>query len=276
MANLPSRQLQLFPSYIDRFLQCPRWYKHQYEDRTKVDGDVRPLLRGIALHEVLAGDRRCIQQGKPFRDDVRELAKRSLPLTKYPDALKPAWKEDIDQVVQGIKWGRERLREIATSGDILAIEETLSYRPRIPGPPVMLRARVDLVVKYDDGTLEIIDYKSGQSARENAIQQLLSLIVVAANFGNHDRVITTTIHTAVQQVSSRELTKTECEPTWKAILASIEGIQGDERIPTPSALCGWCPYFDQCPAQAARGSVDELTSYLEELAGSGEIEHPAA
>ncbi len=75
MANLPSRQLQLFPNCIDRFLQVPRWYKHQYEDRTKVDGDVRPLLRGIALHEVLAGDARPFQQGQPFRDDVRVACK---------------------------------------------------------------------------------------------------------------------------------------------------------------------------------------------------------
>ena len=265
MGNYQSQQLRLFPTHVDRFLNCPRWYHYQYEERIGADGNVRPLLRGIALHEVLAEDSRRIKRGMRLREDVRELVKRALPVTKYPDALKPAWNEDVDQVVKGVNWTRERLLEITATSEILAIEEILSYRLRGFNPPVMLRAKVDLVVKHHDGTLEIIDYKGGQSSRENSIQQLLSRIVVANTYGTHERVITTTIHAVVQQVASRELTKTECEPTWKAIISAIDGIRSDERTPTPSPLCDWCPYFDRCPAQAPKGSVDELTIYLEGL-----------
>jgi CRISPR/Cas system-associated exonuclease Cas4 (RecB family) len=209
-------------------------------------------------------------------DNVSNLVARALPVTKYPGGLKPAWKEDVDQVVQGVAWTRERLLEMTRSCEILAIEETLSYRLRSRRLPIVLRAKVDLVVRHRDGTLEVVDFKSGKSLKENAIQQLLSRIVVVAKFGKHERVITTTIHTALRRVTSRELKKSECVPTWKAILVAVDGIQSDGREPIPSALCDWCPYFDRCPAHAVQGSVDELTAYLEDVADAADDEQPAA
>lgn len=204
----------------------------------------RPLEKGSAMHELLAGVSTEYQANGILPINLEERAELILRKDKYPIELAAFWPKDIDDIVKGAKWA---LSQIDPTASILAIENT--FRRKYPLLNVDLLARIDLVLRHQDDSIQIVDFKSGSGYR--GTDAFIYELVARATVGNAypDAFIrNTTIYTGCQRsittIYSRddELVKL----TWQEILAVIDGIRNEKWTPLPSRACDWCSYSDSC------------------------------
>lgn len=142
----------------------------------------------------------------------------------------------------------EQLRRFAQQHDLRA--EPLMVEPYFQvaiTPDVTLFGRVDRIDENPDGTLTIIDYKTGQAPDEIEAGQLyLYAIMIEAELGRR-----------VSQISfwylddgavwTTEFTDAERRETRVNLLAAVEEMaKVTEFPPTIAPHCGHCPYLHAC------------------------------
>jgi hypothetical protein len=234
----------VWPSQLKLYRECPERYYHKYVARRRaVEPFSRDLARGIALHAVLADCFSEFQKSGGYPINVQDRVEVQLRQSGYPTDLTDARIADEETVSTNVKWV---LSEFDCTAEVLGIEQTLSYYHRGTDacPASLLRAKVDLVLAHTDGTLEHVDFKGGK-VRSDPIQEVISRIVVAAEYGERCPTIrTTTLFASEQKRVSAVLDRAACRETWASIRQAVAEIQsGANWTPSPSPFCGTCPYF---------------------------------
>jgi hypothetical protein len=254
-----------WPSQLKLYLECPERYHHKYVARRRgVEPFSRDLARGIALHATLAECFAEFQQSCGFPINIRERVEAQLHQSDYPADMEPLRIEDAENVTAFVKWV---LSEFDCSDEVLAVEQTLSYyyRGTSDGAACLFRAKVDLVLAHGDGTLEHVDFKGGR-VKADPIQEVLSRIVVASEYGERYPVIrTSTLFVTDQKRVSAVLERGACRETWDAIKQTVAAIQSAaDWKPTPSPFCGTCPYFTNgCSVSLESAGTKALGTWLD-------------
>jgi hypothetical protein len=250
-----------YPSQINEFLQCPQKYYLNRVARHSKGTEVfsRALAKGIATHSIVADLLTEYQATRSFPIDLDNRVELALPQTRYRGADASYWLDDLDEVRDNVETAAAWFDGTA---EILAIEETLSFPVPVGAthPAFVLRSKVDLVQRHADGQIELVDFKCGKRRRD-PIQELASTVVTdGTHGGDASEIVTTTLFVNSGDVISEVLPITTIAETWDELTSAVNAILTGSSWPTkPSALCGWCPFYeDGCPVTAtppAHGKV---------------------
>lgn len=245
------RPSHLSPSAASMFEQCPRKWKHRYQDRLPDPPGV-PALTGTFAHRVLE---LLLQQDPAERtvDRAKELARQVWPETE----------NDADFVA--LELTDEQEREFRWKG-WLAIEglwalenpeqvqvQATEQQVQVQVGTVPFRGIIDRLDRTTEG-LVIADYKSGTAPRPRyaeaklsqvllyaaAVEQLMGERPVAARLLYLKQRIDEVLVTSDNIASTTETLGN----TWASLNSSIDT---EDFAASTGPLCAWCPFVGQCP-----------------------------
>jgi len=243
--NLESR---LSASAVDTYERCGLQFKLE-RDWKLARKPAAAMLYGAAVHRVLRTYYDAIQLGRPKTDE--EL------LAQFRDDIAAAGIEEQYQHELYEKQGLEQLQEFLTAArsgvvpDVLHTEEWFDIRVG----ETVVAGRIDRIDRCADGSVRVIDYKTGRARdQKNADESLqLSIYAMAAQRKWNYRVEALAFHNLQENVA---VTTTRNEGQLQEACMRIEkaarGIADGIFKPKTGFHCSFCAYRSLCPAQEKR------------------------
>ncbi|MGA8200548.1 MAG: ATP-dependent DNA helicase [Candidatus Sulfotelmatobacter sp.] len=239
---------RLSASAIETYEICPLQFK--FEREWKLSRQLHAAVQyGAAMHRVL----------RTYYDSVR--LKRTKPdeelLQQFSDDLLSTGIQDDYQRDLYLEQGLEQLKEFlagtrsATLPEVLHTEEWFDVE--IAG--TKLTGRIDRMDRALDGSVVIVDYKTGKArSQEDADESLqLSIYAMAAEQRWGYRVSELVFHNLegnIPIVSKR--TEFQLEQARERVLAVVRGIAEGNFKPKPDFYCNFCAFRGLCPAREKR------------------------
>jgi len=222
----------------------------KFEREWKLARKVHAALQyGAAMHRVLRTFYDSARLGRIKNDD--EL------LQLFRDDLSAAGIQDEYQRQLYLEKGEEQLREFfagTRSGPALEVLHTEEgFDIEIAGTKVV--GRIDRMDRAADGSVNIVDYKTGKArSQEDADESLqLSIYAMAASAKWGYGVSTLVFHNLegnVPVLSKR--TEFQLEQARERVLAAARGIAEGNFKPKPDFYCNFCAFRGLCPAREKR------------------------
>jgi len=229
-------------SRLSSYDKCPRKFKLVY-----VDGNIAPSGRaaqvGKLVHEVLAdymGEKRT-QGGvhKPEAGDIMSrLPKVSGQLIAEKEINQEITAGDIDIYVRGFC---SLYPEINTA-QVAGIEEEKLFD--INGYKV--KGVLDLVLRDENGNIEIIDYKTGKSNYVDDLQLILYSMPYF-NDGPHQSISATFAFLKEPSARKLEINRAMANNTRDVVMGKVQEIETDEQFERRRGpLCNYCEVRRLC------------------------------
>lgn len=255
--KLVPRKPSISPSKITTYLACPVKYRYTY-----VDDRARWLLRaksyysfGSTLHRVL---QRFHDSGDAFVTTTSEV------LAAYEESWIDAGFSSAEEMAEAYGEGKEILeRHVAETLARPVAARTLfvEHQLRHDFGDFVLIGRLDRVDEYEDGTLEVVDYKSGResvSEEDVAADIAMSCYQLLLKKKYPDKPVRARI-LALRSASSAShaLTEFEMEEFEKDIATLARMILNenfDERKPVRKPMCEYCDFLPACRQDPDYGS----------------------
>lgn len=242
----------IYPSHLKLFSECRRRFLYKIVERRRVEEPPSvALAKGNAVHSILKASLKSLMLPNPRLPlDLEGLVRGRLPLELYrSESIRQA---DVAEVTA---WLKSAYSYLGPSDEVLGVEQFL--RRRYPGDefcePFEAAALVDLVLLRGapDGEpyVELIDWKTGRSGWEDPLAPVMArfvakpLIARGLPGARNPRVVFTWNYLAEQDRVSLELDLGTCAERWEEVKRSVSEIHSEERWePSPSPLCGFCPF----------------------------------
>lgn len=249
----------LSPSRAGDFKTCPLMYRFRTIDHLPEEPSPG-ALRGVVVHKVLedlfdlpAAERTPEQAGEMVE------AAWQFVLDAEPE-LTAMFGEDPDAGQETAAWlasCRESLRGYFDLEDPRRLEpaEREVYVEALLDSRLLLRGFVDRIDIAPDGSIRVVDYKTGHSPgigfeSKALFQMRFYALVIWRTRGVVPRLLQLIYLGDGQVVSYRpdeqDLLATErlVEALWRAI---EDARSMREWLPSPSAFCQWCSFQEHCP-----------------------------
>lgn len=243
-----ARKPTLSPSRITTFLACPVKYKWTYVDRRG-----RWYLRSKAHYSFGTSLHNVLQRFYDSKDGGVTTTEEAVA------ALEEAWidagYESQSDMMEALAEGKDILTnyldEVAApvTANTLFVEKTL----RTDLGPFVLLGRIDRLDEHEDGTLDVVDYKSGRgSVSAEEVHSDLAMgvyqVLVRANYPGRN-VQATIVALRAGASASAQLSETEREEFVNDLVEIGERIlhaDYESMEPTPKALCPRCDFLPLC------------------------------
>ncbi|MFA5360790.1 MAG: PD-(D/E)XK nuclease family protein [Candidatus Paceibacterota bacterium] len=243
-------------SSLENFKQCPLKYKFSQIDKIE-EPKSKEAVFGTYIHKVL----KWFYQKDPHFPALDDL------LDYYKDHwFKKSegfeWKDSDEEnsyFKEGLRILEEYYKEnMPQKTSILDLETkfevTLDENPEKQNGKHILTGVIDRIDKLPDGTIEIIDYKTGKrvaSQKDVDLNDQLSFYALGLK-NRWPRIKTENLFLSLYFVKFNEKIKTQrteqdLEKSKEKIIKLIHQIEKSSFDPRPSALCGWCGYRNICP-----------------------------
>lgn len=231
---------------IQTYKRCPYQYFLTYVHKRPGKVVVRPAMsRGSTAHAVLGQSFNAYRTRHTFPVDLHDRVARHLPRRDYTEV--DHWQDDVESVTE---WVDTAISTFDPSAEVVAVEKVYAYpfAGRWGEPAFTLKSRIDLIARYDDDTVEHIDWKTGGTPIVDRIQNTSSRIVVGKAL-QHGHIRSTTSFLALGSNHSVVLTREDVRDTWEEIKDLAHHIiAGEDWEPVQNPLCPFCPYLDHgCP-----------------------------
>jgi len=243
------RRPTLSPSKITTFLACPNKYLWTYVDsRGKWYLKAKSYYSfGTTLHKVLERFHDSGDAGVTTVGDA---------LQAYEESWIDAGYASQEEMQEAFGEGREII--LATLSDervaerkakVLAVEKLLKYNMG----DFDLVGRIDRIDEHEDGTLEIIDYKSGRSTVtdsevETDLAMAIYLLLITRTFP--EKPLRATIHALrSNSTGSATLSRQEIDQLEQDILilgTQILSTSIEDVLPKVKPLCADCDFLALC------------------------------
>jgi DNA helicase II / ATP-dependent DNA helicase PcrA len=239
---------RLSATAVETYETCPLQFK--FEREWKLSKQVHAAMQyGAAMHRVLLTYYDSVRLGRTKTDD--EL------LQLFRDDPGLSGIQDDYQRALYLKQGLQQLQDFlagtrsAPSPEVLHTEEWFDVQ--IAGTKVA--GRIDRMDRAPDGTVAIVDYKTGKArSQEDADESLqLSIYAMAAHEKWGYRVGALAFHNLegnVAIVSRRS--EFQLEGARERVQAVARGIAAGDFEPDPGFHCNFCAFRALCPAQEKR------------------------
>jgi RecB family exonuclease len=265
LAGMPTRLYPCTPTRLTTWLDCPRRYRFAYLDRPQ-PAKGPPWAHnsvGAATHTALA---QWWSLPFPQRTPGRgvELLRRGWLHDGFRDGAQEAQARE-----RAAGWVEEYLARVDPAAEPVGVERTVST----PTATLVLSGRVDRLDARADGTLAVVDYKTGRRelTPDDARSSLALAVYAVASARTLRRPCATvelhhlptgTVASATHTPQALERKVAEAESiaadASRADAGYRAGRTGDDAFPaTPSSLCSWCDWRRQCrEGQAAAPEVE--------------------
>jgi RecB family exonuclease len=248
-------------SALESFNICPQQYKFAAIDKVEIPKRVSAdAYLGASVH-------RCLSiLYKHGADGIL------YPLDKILEVYEAEWeKPKKEHLVAGsehytiddyIRLGREMLERYYEKykpfkeGTLIGSEMRTSFE--LPGTNFRFSAVLDLIIKKDDGTIEIRDFKTGQrmpSVKERGFYYQMGLYQLAlkALHPQYKDIELTQYFLRKDELIKRKLTDDELEQITEEYRNAVLEIKNAIRLndfPTKEGgHCRYCEFFNICPAK---------------------------
>ncbi|MFZ4508624.1 MAG: RecB family exonuclease [Fimbriimonas sp.] len=244
-----ARKPTLSPSKISTYLACPVKYRWTY-----VDSRGRWYLRskaqysfGTTLHRVLERFHDSAEVGVTTIDEVAAAYEESWLEAGFTsgEEMAEAYGEGLEILERHVEATRERAGDAKT----IAVEQTLRYDM---GDFVLL-GRIDRLDEHSDGTLEIVDYKTGRpnlSSEDVETDLAMSIYQLLLSKEHPGRPIRATLislrHEVSASASLSEEALVELEEDLRQIGAKILAEDLFDRDPVAKPMCLRCDFLMLC------------------------------
>lgn len=245
----------LTPSKISAFTSCPLSFRFSVVERLP-EAPSLPAVKGTLVHRALQ-----------LLFSEREAGGRDR--TEGESALLRAWDEmasEAEVTDLGLDEETEaaflrdaslllgRYFELEDPNSVTAVGLELDLRVEVDG--LVLRGIIDRLDRLPDGSLAVVDYKTGRAPRAEQSRSRLSSVQLYAFLceqvlGLRPNVVRL-MYLRDRVVVSADATDQSLRGVHqraRAVWAAIErACERDDFRPNPSLLCKWCSFQEFCPA----------------------------
>ena len=239
---------RLSASAVDNYERCGLRFKLERDWRLPAK-PAAAMQYGAAIHRVLKTYFDAIRLGRPkTSDELIDLFRQDLAAAKIQEAYQHELYER-----QGVAQLRDFVAFASSipASDVLHTEESFEIRVG----DVSVAGRIDRIDRRSDGTVAIIDYKTGKARdQEDADESLqLSLYAIAARQKWGYKVGALVFHNLEENVpviTSR--TESELQVAEGRVKNVAEGIANNVFEAHTGIHCNFCAYRSLCPEQEKR------------------------
>lgn len=239
------RKPQFSPTRILTYLACPRKYRFVYVDRLGARyRQPRPYFSfGSSLHRTLEAFH---QAGGTETQSVEDL------LEQYRDCWTGAGYKSQEEETRHYEAGRQMLSQYWDSGAQEEVETLWTERMlRKDMGHYILTGRIDRLDRHGDGTLEVVDYKSGRlSVSEEDISGDLAIAVYQLLVAHEYRVgcLKASIYCLRSQAKATiERDETALAQMENEVTGMVDAILADTAYACNPAACEDCDFLRICP-----------------------------
>lgn len=252
------RKPTLSPTKISIFLACPHKYYWTY-----VDAKGRWYLRAKSYYSFGSTFHKVLQRFHDSSDKGVESTHQAL--AAYEDGWIDAGFSSHEEMQDAFGEGKQILERYVEeslqdqqANKVFMVEKQLR---KAFGEDFDLVGRLDRVDEHPDGTLEIIDYKSGRhsvSEEDVASDLAMSIYQLLLKDKFPDRPVKATILALRSGIrASHSLSEDELAELQEDLLQlgrMILGSNWEERRPSPKALCQYCDFGPLCGKDSEFGA----------------------
>ncbi|OGG14925.1 hypothetical protein A2875_03110 [Candidatus Gottesmanbacteria bacterium RIFCSPHIGHO2_01_FULL_46_14] len=235
-------------SQLDTFKTCPLQYKYRYILKIPVPPSAA-LTFGDSMHRTMRAFYELVQQGNvPTKDTLLRLLDDHWISLGYGQR---SYEEKMKV------HGRELLAEFFEKGyEPGKIPKSLEEPFRIKITPFLkLGGKIDRVDELPDGTIEIIDYKTGQAPKNRDVRadsQLTAYALAATDEGIYNKspehVIVSFYFFEGQEKIFASRTRAQLAEAIQHITKTADEISRSDFKPTPGKHCDFCEFRLICEA----------------------------
>ncbi len=232
------------PFSLNMFQQCPQRYKFYYTPELRdIYKRARPYFTmGDHIHATL----------KDFLS-VIPVSERNLP--KLEALLREKWRRNrkgFNDRNDEKKWGEKavnQLRWFAQNHDIMATPFLVEdYHSVELATTIKLKGRIDRVDKEADGSLHIIDYKTGKMPAEIDRIQLHIYALILSKKQDLPLKKVSYLYLEAGELRTVELTAADLAYATSYVIDMVDKIRMETEYPaTPNNYCGNCDFLEICP-----------------------------
>jgi len=253
-------------SGISTFQSCPRAFKYRYIDQLNEAFSSIEAHMGTCVHTSLEWAYMQKQQG--FVPTV------DMAVEQY----RYAWKSDSQNIIKVIKkektaedyfnQGKEFLESFFKrvfpfdNSTTLYLEHQFLLPLTVLGKEISYRGVIDRIAKEPDGTIRIIDYKTGRVGQPLDTLQLPSYALYIFQNNIDSEILLCYEDLREQRTLSVPFARKEARKVKEDLVKEIETILNtkiDTFIPQPSILCWWCGFNHICDAAYDPELINEPT-----------------
>jgi len=230
-------------SALNTFKTCGLKYKFQEIDKIKAPKSKEAVF-GTIVHNTL----KFMHQAKPILPTIEKV------LEYYNDLWNSNVYEDKQEEMAALSEGVSILQNYYKNNNprnfnIVSLETRFNLNVK----DITIAGIIDRIDQLDDGSFEIIDYKTtkslpSQKEVDNDFQLSIYQMAVLNRWPNLARPIKSSLYFLKHGIKLSTIkTPEQIEKTKQYILDIVNEINKGEFIPTPSPLCDWCGYQQYCP-----------------------------
>ena len=232
------------PFKLNMFQQCPRQYKLHYVDNLKdIYGKPRPYFTmGDHIHATL----------KEFLSVVPPSERSTSTLE---DLLRQKWRRNrrgFNDIEDEKRWGEKALNQLrwfTQSQDLsvtpLIVEDYLQIEL---SANIALAGKIDRVDQMSDGSLHIIDYKTGKMPAEINQTQLHIYALILSRKQSLPIGKASYLYLEAGEFRTLEPTVSDLEQVTFYVIDLVDRICTENEYPAiPSNYCRTCDFLEICP-----------------------------
>ncbi len=239
----PFDRKRLSYSQVNTFKMCPLRYSYSYMMKIPQPESAVGNF-GTSIHETLKEFYRQLKAGKEI--DMALMEKL------FNENWVPYGYDSVQHHDAQKKLGLEMLGKYFEENSKPWVLPSFIERPfSLKVGEYLLTGRIDRIDKLEDGTYEIIDYKTGAVQQESGLKRDLQLSIYALACKEVFGIEVSKLSLYFMQDNSKISTtrsSDDIEGTKDQIIESIEEMYASKFSPTPGFHCNHCPYKLICPA----------------------------
>jgi DNA helicase-2/ATP-dependent DNA helicase PcrA len=234
-------------SQIEAFNNCPLQYRYRFLQKIPTP-PTGSLSFGDTVHKVLKEFGEQVKQGKRLAEkDLLALLDNNWSSLGYASKThEEKAKKQAEKILLNF------YKDFDFQTKIVALEQSFTFKV---GTNLKIVGKIDRVDEKNDGTLEIIDYKTGKEMGQKEADKSLQMTVYALaatdkgifNKKPEDLILTFYFLDSGKKISTRR-TNEQLVQAKKEILKTAEEMMMSSFEPRPGNLCDFCEYRLLCEA----------------------------